>query len=184
MLIWRHSMAAILLKPLLWIILLLTLLLLLLLSELSLQRLFLRQKLVDPSASVFQMVDCPDQSWHLDTTFFFQLLDACLDHDVLLLGRCRWVQSFKLVLPMTKLLQDLLDVSLNVDAVTGSIQNAPCSVALDQSSQWPFALLLTHQALFDDLAEKVSSPDFLNQSCAKSSYLRFKLLLVLLSGLW
>jgi len=85
---------------------------------------------------------------------------------------------------MTKLLQDLLDVSLNVDAVTGSIQNAPCSVALDQSSQWPFAPLLTHQALFDDLAEKVSSPDFLDQSCAKSSYLRFKLLLVLLSGLW
>ena len=86
------------------------------------------------------------------------------------------------MLPMTELAENFGDFTPKPSTLTSAKHDAPSSVALDKGAKHALRLVLPQEPVFDDSPEMVPTPDFLNQSGAKSTNLLLKLLLDLLSS--
>ena len=89
----------------------------------------------------------------------------------------------KFLLPVSHLLIDVLDVTLEVHTLSSSCKDSPGAPTLDQSAKESLSLELFQNELFGDPAEEVSTPYFLDQSCTEIADLFLECFLFLFSRL-
>ena len=129
------------------------------------------------------MRHCSNQLCYFHAPVLFELRNAFLNLNMLLLSGRGRVQISKLVLPVPQLLKNLLDLATKVNALSGAIEDAPGPVTLDQSSKHTLTLELFQQASLHHPPKVVPTPDFLNQRCAEGPNLLFELFLSFLACL-